>query len=128
MRTTVSPSIPTRYIFALAVLFTLALSTQARADCGFSGGDWQAGEQVYQGTCIACHGPDGHGVVPGAPDFAKKGGVLTKPHSVMTEHIKNGFQEPGAPLAMPPQGGNPDLSDQDLMNVHAYLHHTFGCG
>jgi cytochrome c5 len=46
----------------------------------------------------------------------------------MNDHIKNGFREPGKPMAMPPKGGKASLTDQDINNVHAYLHHTFGCG
>ena len=113
-------------IVAAALFF--AAGTGARADCGFTGGDVANGDKVFHETCVACHGEDGHGAIPGAPDFLKKGGVLSKPHSVLTAHIKNGFQAPGNPMAMPPKGANPDLSDQDLKDVHAYLHHRFGCG
>jgi mono/diheme cytochrome c family protein len=98
------------------------------ADCGFTGGDWKKGDKIFHETCVACHGEDGKGAIPGAPDFTKKGGVLSQPHKVIAEHIKNGFQAPGAPMAMPPRGGNPSLSDQDIKDVHAYLHHRFGCG
>jgi mono/diheme cytochrome c family protein len=112
----------------LVVVILFAASTNAVADCGFTGGDAARGDKVYHTTCVACHGEDGRGVVPGAPDFTKKGGVLSKPHSSLTLHIKNGFHSPGKPLAMPPKGGNPDLTDQDIKDVHAYLHHRFGCG
>lgn len=113
-------------IITAALLF--AGSTNAVADCGFHGGDAAKGDKIFHETCVACHGEDGHGVVPGAPDFTKKGGVLSKPHSVLTKHIKNGFQSPGDPLAMPAKGGNPSLTDEDIKDVHAYLHHKFGCG
>ena len=96
--------------------------------CGFSGGNPTRGAAIYAHTCIACHGEDGHGRVPGAPDFTKKGGVLSKPHSALQAHIKNGFSSPGSPLSMPPGGGNSSLTDQDLKDVHAYLHKAFGCG
>lgn len=109
------------------IFILIGFAAQARADCGFAGGDWNAGDKIYHETCVACHGGDGRGTIPGAPDFTKKGGPLAKPHNLLTSHIKNGFQAPGAPMAMPPKGGNPDLSDQDIMNVHAYLHHRFGC-
>ena len=111
-----------------AGVLVLLGSASALADCGFTGGDAANGDKVYHVTCVACHGEDGKGAVPGAPDFTKKGGVLSKPHNVMTTHIKNGFHEPGKPIAMPPQGGNPDLTDQDIKDVHEYLHKRFGCG
>lgn len=96
--------------------------------CGFKGGDPAHGKVIFEQTCSACHGEDGHGVIPGTPDFTKKGGVLSLPHADLADHIQNGFSEPGKPMAMPPRGGNPNLSDQDIKDVHAYLHQAFGCG
>ena len=113
---------------AVSAALGLAASNSAMADCGFTGGNVANGDKIFHETCVTCHGEDGHGVIPGAPDFTKKGGVLSKPHAVMIEHIKNGFQAPGNPMAMPPKGGNPDLTDQDIKDVHQYLHHRFGCG
>ena len=115
-------------VLLLSSGLVFGLAAQAYADCGFTKGDAKAGEKIFNETCVACHGEDGKGVVPGAPDFTKKGGVLSKPHSALSNHIKNGFQEPGHPIAMPPKGGNPDLDDQDINNVHEYLHKKFGCG
>ena len=89
-------------------------------------GDAVQGEEVYTGTCIACHGKNGKGTVPGAPDFTKKDGVLTKPDSVLLDHITNGFQSDGALLEMPAMGGNPDLSEEDISNVLAYIREEFG--
>jgi len=116
---------------ALVIGTILAIPLTAAADgvCGYTGGDPKKGDAIYHETCVACHGEDGRGAIPGTPDFTKTGGgVLSKPHATLFEHIKNGFQEPGKPLAMPPEGGNPDLTDQDIKDVHAYLHKAFGCG
>lgn len=96
--------------------------------CGFKGGNPDHGKIIFQQTCSACHGADGHGAIPGTPDFTKKGGVLSKPHSALAAHIENGFSSPDTPMSMPPRGGNPGLSDQDIKDVHAYLHQAFGCG
>jgi mono/diheme cytochrome c family protein len=112
----------------LAAGALIAFSLPALADCGFKKGDWKAGDKIYHQTCYACHGENGKGAVPGTPDFTKKGGVLSEPHQELTKHIKNGFAPPGATMAMPAKGGNPDLTDKDIEDVHAYLHHQFGCG
>jgi cytochrome c5 len=120
--------IPRAGVLTLGLLLSVGFGAQAWADCSFKGGDAKNGDVIYHETCVACHGEKGTGEVPGAPDFTKKGGVLSKPHSVLTQHIKDGFHEPGVPLAMPPKGANPDLSDQDIMDVHQYLHKQFGCG
>lgn len=105
-----------------------ATAVAQTGECGFSGGDPEAGDIVFHQTCVACHGEDGKGVMPGIPDFTAKGGALSKSHEALAEHIANGFEGSGGPLAMPARGGNPDLSEQDLRDVHAYLHQRFGCG
>ncbi|MDE2462439.1 MAG: cytochrome c [Alphaproteobacteria bacterium] len=112
-------------LFATA---SLALAAGSPTLCGFKGGDPAHGKVIFEQTCSACHGADGHGVIPGAPDFTKKGGVLSKPHSALAAHIENGYSSPDSPMSMPPRGGNPGLSDQDINDVHAYLHQAFGCG
>ena len=96
--------------------------------CGFSGGNPTHGAAIFAQTCIACHGPNGHGRIPGTPDFTKQGGVLSPPHSMLQAHIENGFSSPSSPISMPPRGGNPALTHQDIRDVHAYLHKRFGCG
>lgn len=122
-----------RWLLSVAIVLSAAAAgapgANAAGKCGFNRGDPAAGEKIYNETCVACHGENGKGVVPGAPDFTRKGGgVLSKPHSVLANHIKNGFREPGVPMAMPPKGSNPDLTDKDIDDVHAYLHERFGCG
>lgn len=84
------------------------------------------GKAVYEQTCVACHGADGKGPVPGVPDFTKKGGPLAKPDDVLFKNTKNGFQTPGSPMAMPPKGGNPALKDDDIKAVINYLRKAFG--
>jgi hypothetical protein len=37
----------------------------------------------------------------------------------------NGFQSPGSPMAMPARGGNPDFTDQDMLDVLAYVRATY---
>lgn len=113
--------------FLLVMMAAPAYAADA-GKCGFNQGDPDAGKTIYRYNCISCHGSNGKGAIPGAPDFNKKGGVLSKPHSALTEHIKNGFRSPNSPMAMPPQGGNPRLTEKDMLDVHAYLHERFGCG
>lgn len=85
-----------------------------------------AAKEIYQSTCISCHGQNGKGTIPGVPDFTRKGGRLSKSDDVLFKHIKNGFQSPGNAMVMPPRGGNPKLSDNDLKSVLEYLHKQFG--
>ena len=96
--------------------------------CGFAGGNPTHGAAIYAQTCVACHGANGRGRITGAPNFTRKGGVLSKPHSALQAHIVRGFSSTNSPISMPPRGGNPGLTDQDIRDVHAYLHKRFGCG
>jgi mono/diheme cytochrome c family protein len=85
----------------------------------------RTGEGIYKGTCVACHGEDGKGVLPGAPDLTKDEGVLTKSYEVLLKHILDGFQSPGSQLGMPPRGGNQALTIKDVREVLAYMHQKF---
>ena len=85
----------------------------------------RSGKDIYHQTCVACHGSNGKGAIPGVPDFTKGGGPLSQSHQTLLQHIKQGFQKPGDPMAMPAKGGNPNLTDDDLKQVLDYIEHTF---
>lgn len=84
------------------------------------------GKETYEKTCVACHSADGKGAFPGTPDFTDSAGALSKSDDVLINHITNGFQSPGSPMAMPPKGGNPNLTDSDVKAVLEYIHKAFG--
>lgn len=84
------------------------------------------GERLYSQNCAACHGADGKGVIPGAPDFTAPGGVLSSPDTLLVKRIVEGYQSPDSPMAMPPNGGNPSLSREDIVAVLAYMRRAFG--
>lgn len=86
----------------------------------------QSGAQIYAETCTACHGADGTGALPGVPDFSEPGGVLARPEEVLVQSTIAGVERPGAPLAMPPKGGNPALSEADIREVIRYIRNEFG--
>ncbi len=83
------------------------------------------GESTYQSSCVACHGADGVGVLPGVPDLTATEGLLAGDDEVLIKRIAEGFQSPGSPMAMPPRGGNPSLSDEDLKAVVDYMRKEF---
>ena len=78
------------------------------------------GKALYETTCIACHGAKGQGALPGVPDLAK-GGRLSKPDAELIANILEGFQTKGSPMAMPPKGGNPNLTAEDAKALVIYL-------
>ncbi len=89
-------------------------------------GDPQAGREVYDSICVACHAEDGAGLVSGVPSFTRADGRLTQSDEVLLRHIIDGYQSPGSPMAMPPRGGDPDLTDQDLHNALSFIRGQFG--
>ncbi|MBX9896784.1 MAG: cytochrome c [Qipengyuania sp.] len=88
-------------------------------------GDPVRGAQIYQETCVACHGPNGKGALDGVPDLTDPAGRLAQADEVVLRHMIDGLQSPGSPMPMPPKGGNPDLSDQDMRDVLAHLRKDF---
>jgi len=89
-------------------------------------GKGTTGKETYEKTCVACHGADGTGAFPGTPDFTDSSGALSKIDEVLIDHMINGFQSTGSPMAMPPKGGNPNLSTTDMSAVLKYIRETFG--
>ncbi len=85
-----------------------------------------AGEAIYSQTCIACHGANGKGTIPGVADLTDKDGALSKADEELLKSISEGFQSPGSMLAMPPKGGNPTLTEEGEKAVLAYLRTQFG--
>jgi len=85
-----------------------------------------SGQEVYTQTCIACHGADGKGSLPGTPDFSSPSGPLTQSDDVLLKHITEGFQTPGNSMAMPAKGGNAALTATDIRAVLGYLRSNFG--
>jgi len=84
-----------------------------------------SGEDIYLQTCIACHGADGKGTVPGAPDFTSPDGPLSQSDEVLVQHITEGFKSKGSPMAMPPKGGNSSLNNNDIQAVLQYMKENF---
>jgi len=83
------------------------------------------GKAIYEGTCIACHGPDGKGALPGVPDFTAAKSPLSNPDAVLLKRITEGYQAPDSPMAMPPKGANPALTPEQIAEVLAYMRKAF---
>lgn len=84
-----------------------------------------SGKQVYESNCLACHGANGKGSIPGVPDFNAKNGRLSKSDSELLSNIITGIQSPGGSMPMPPRGGNSQLSDADLNAALKYIKASF---
>jgi disulfide bond formation protein DsbB len=88
-------------------------------------GDAANGQTLFTSTCSACHGPDAKGVVGLGKDLTTSTFVADKTDAELVEFIKTG-RPTGDPLNttgvdMPPRGGNPALSDDDLNDIVAFI-------
>jgi mono/diheme cytochrome c family protein len=87
--------------------------------------DVKKGAEIYGGTCVACHGTKGKGEFPGMPDLTSSKSPLTKSDEILFDHILNGFQSGNSAIEMPALGAYPELTDQEIKDVIAYMRKTF---
>jgi cytochrome c5 len=88
--------------------------------------DIDLGKKIYSETCMACHGSDGKGAIPGVPNMSGKDSPLANnSESVLLQRIKSGYHDTHSSIAMPAKGGNPSLTDEDLKAVLHYMKNTF---
>ncbi len=83
------------------------------------------GSRVFAMTCSACHGKDARGVPGNGKDLINSEFCRTSDDETMLAFLKRG-RDPSDPanttgVGMPPRGGNPALSDDDLLDVIEYL-------
>ena len=83
-------------------------------------------ERIYMSTCIACHGADGAGGMPGVSDLTDPAGSLNKSDQELFDAIRNGISPSPGGIVMPPNGGNQDLTDTEVYGLVHYLRTTFG--
>ena len=73
-----------------------------------------SGEDVYNTNCILCHGEYAHGAMPGVPDLYINRAWTMELDSQLIKRINEGIQSTDTAIAMPPKGGNPNLTDEDI--------------
>jgi disulfide bond formation protein DsbB len=88
-------------------------------------GDAASGAEAFAGTCASCHGPDAKGLPSLGKDLTTSEFAMGLSDAELVAFIKTG-RPIGDPLNttgvdMPPKGGNPALTDQDLADIVAYL-------
>ncbi len=88
-------------------------------------GDAAAGKATFATTCAACHGPAGEGVQGLGKDMTTSTFIAEKSDAELMDFIKVG-RSPDDPLnttgvLMPPKGGNPALSDEQMIDIIAYI-------
>ena len=118
----------------LLVLFISLLPLLA-AGCGggdadpepvaVSAGDAGHGQELYESVCIACHGPGGAGIENLGKPFVRSAFLAGKDDAELLAFVKVGRPssdpENTTGVDMLPKGGNPALSDDDILDIIAYL-------
>ena len=125
---------------AKQVIILVALLVLLLASCGGFGNDGDrdtvtahpleagnalAGADVYKASCRNCHGAQLQGVSGLGRPLAPSEFVVTNTENELAAFIAVG-RPAGHPenmqgVAMSPKGGNPSLSEQDLLDIAAYL-------
>lgn len=81
------------------------------ASFGATGADIIRGADLYRTHCVSCHGANGVSTWPGAPNIARREGMM-QPDMALLQRLRTG------------KGAKPGfqglMSDQDILNVIAY--------
>ena len=98
---------------------------EAPTEEGALAGDADAGKTQFDMVCIACHGPGGVGVEGLGKPFTTSEFLLTVSDQELLDFIKTG-RPVGHPdnttgVDMPPKGGNPAVTDEQLTDIIAYI-------
>ena len=120
-------------------LVFLAALALALAACGYSdtgedttttagGGDVGGateGQQIFKSTCAACHGQNAEGIDGLGTQLSNSSFIQDQSDDDLIAFIVVGrpATDPDntTGIAMPPKGGNPSLTDQDIADVVDYL-------
>jgi disulfide bond formation protein DsbB len=83
------------------------------------------GTTIFASTCSACHGKDAKGLPNLGKDLVHSTFCKGLDDDALLAFVKRG-RDPSDPLnttkvGMPPRGGNPALSDDDLLDVISYV-------
>ncbi|NUQ36546.1 MAG: cytochrome c [Caldilineales bacterium] len=130
---------------AIVVLFVLLLAALLVTACGggntapaaptsapaaptaapLPAGDVAKGTELYNQVCVACHGPGGIGVQGLGKDMTTSTFIAGLSDAELLEFVKKG-RSVSDPLNttgvdMPPKGGNPALTDAQLIDIIAYM-------
>jgi disulfide bond formation protein DsbB len=85
----------------------------------------EAGHLTFQTVCSACHGANAEGIAGLGKPLVGSEFVNTKTDDELLAFVKVGRQ-PWEPdnttgVQMPPKGGNPALSDEEILQIIAYI-------
>ena len=124
------------YLFILAIALSLVLIS-----CGGGGGeasvpedspepfgDAVAGQELFLQSCAACHGTDAKGLPSLGKDMTVSEFIKGQSNEELLAFVKQGrpISDPASTTGvdMPPKGGNPALTDDQLKDIIAFIRTT----
>lgn len=92
---------------------------------GLEKGDAEKGKPLFVQFCSACHGADALGVKGLGKDLVHSEFVSEETDAELLKYVNEGrtVDDPRntTGIPMPPKGGNPALTDQQIVHIIAYL-------
>lgn len=84
-----------------------------------------SGDRLFHSSCVACHGKGGVGIAGNGKALVNNAFVRSLDDDALLAFIKQG-RSPTDPksttgIQMPPKGGNPAMTEDDILDVIAYL-------
>ena len=100
-------------------------AAEPAAEEAMATGDAVHGEELFVSTCFACHGEGGTGIEGLGKDMTTSEFIKGLSDAEMLAFIKVGrsVSDPAntTGVDMPLKGGNPALTDDDIMDIIAYI-------
>lgn len=84
------------------------------------------GKSLYENNCAICHGHDGEGAMPGVRSMISNSLWTKKSDQELVMMIINGIESTDSPISMPPKGGNPSLTEEQIHSMVNYLRSLVG--
>lgn len=92
---------------------------------GLEKGDAEKGKPLFVQFCSACHGPDALGIKGLGKDLVHSEFVKEETDAELLKYVNEGrpVDDPRntTGIPMPPKGGNPALTNQQIVHIIAYL-------
>lgn len=104
---------------ALAEPTLAAVHVKTNGEAVGTGDLVETGQRVYQGLCISCHNG-----LPGIPKVGDKvawESRIAQGIALLYERAIKGFISEGGIIAMPPKGGNLNLTDEEVKAAVDYM-------
>jgi mono/diheme cytochrome c family protein len=100
-------------------------AAEPAAEEAVAAGDPIHGEELFVSTCLACHGEGGVGIEGLGKDMTTSEFIRGLSDKELLEFVKKGrsISDPDntTGVDMPLKGGNPALTDDDIIDIIAYI-------